>query len=166
MPKVVNDAAVFQAAIRLVVEKGYAGATTKSIADAARISEVTLFRKYGSKAELIKKAVTAAVEASDFISAARYTGDVAADLLRIVRAYQDLADKSGQFFPVLFSEMPRYPELSDLLDIPAKAINTIGGLLTRYQKEGVLKEEHPLHAAAGLLGPISISNLIRISGIQ
>ena len=166
MPKVVDDDSVFQVAIRMVIERGYAGATTKSIAQAAHVSEVTLFRKYGSKAELVKKAVTAAVEASDFAAAARYTGDVTADLLRVVRAYGDLADRSGQFFPVLFSEMPRYPELADLLEIPAGAFGTIGDLFARYQKAGVLRKEHPLHAAAGLLGPISISNMVRLSGAK
>lgn len=38
---------------------------------------------------------------------------------------------------------------------------SIGQLLRRYQTEGVLKEEHPLHAAAGLWGPLMVTNMLR-----
>ena len=52
MPKVVEDEKIYSAAMQTVIERGYSGATTKQIAGAADISEVTLFRKYGSKAEI------------------------------------------------------------------------------------------------------------------
>ena len=59
MPKIVPDATIFRAAIQVVTERGYSGATTRQIAEAAGISEVTLFRKYGNKAELMKQAIAA-----------------------------------------------------------------------------------------------------------
>ena len=51
MPKVIEDEDVYQAVIEVVAEYGYSGATTKQMADAADVSEVTLFRKYGNKAQ-------------------------------------------------------------------------------------------------------------------
>ena len=40
-------------------------------------------------------------------------------------------------------------------------MSVIGRLLARYQAEGVLRPEHPLHAVAALLGPIMVINLMR-----
>ncbi len=54
MPKVIADMQIFQAVMEIIAARGYAGATTRQIAEAAGVSEVTLFRKYGSKAELVK----------------------------------------------------------------------------------------------------------------
>jgi AcrR family transcriptional regulator len=59
MPKVIVDMQIFQAAMAIIAERGYAGATTRQIAEAAGVSEVTLFRKYGTKAELVKSSARA-----------------------------------------------------------------------------------------------------------
>jgi len=58
------------------------------MADAANVSEVTLFRKYGSKVQLVRQAISSIVAQTDFASAAHYTGDISTDLMRVVRAYQ------------------------------------------------------------------------------
>jgi len=161
MPKIIDDYTIFQKSIQKLIEKGYAGATTKTIAAEVGISEVTLFRRYGNKSELIKRAVKSAVETSAFNSASSFTGDVEADLLRVVIAYQELADRGGRFLPALIAEIPRYPELSDLLETPYDMVNKIGKLIVVYQNKGILKQEHPVHAVAGLLGPLNIASMIQ-----
>ncbi len=161
MPKIVNDEQVYNAAMQMVVERGYAGATAKQIAEAAGISEVTLFRKYSSKAELVKQAIMVLTEKVDLQTAAYYSGDVTADLLRVVQAYQAAAEKYGQFFYLILSEIPRYPELAEMLDTPFTMMEHVGQLLARYQAEGVLMEEPPMHGVAGLLGPLISINVIR-----
>ncbi|QTD43092.1 TetR/AcrR family transcriptional regulator [Sporosarcina sp. Te-1] len=45
---------ILEAAIELVSEKGYAAATTKSIADLAGVNEVTIFRHFGNKRGILK----------------------------------------------------------------------------------------------------------------
>ena len=160
MPKIVDDRVIFQAVMQVVAERGYAGATTRQMADAARVSEVTLFRKYGNKAGLVKQAIATLVERSDFASAARYTGDLRADLLRVVRAYQESAAQYGFFFAALFSEVSRQPELVDALDQPLEIFRAIGELVVRYQAEGGLLSEHPAHAVAALLGPMMYAALM------
>jgi len=57
MPKIVEDKTVYRAVLQTVFERGYAGATTKEMAAAADISEVTLFRKFGTKGQLGKQAL-------------------------------------------------------------------------------------------------------------
>ena len=161
MPKIVLDETIYRAAIQIVMERGYSGATTKQIADAAGISEVTLFRKYGNKAQLIKQAIASVTEQIDLRTATTYTGDVAADLLRVAQTYQASAAEFGQFIYTVLLEIPRHPDLADLLDGPLALIGRVGQLLARYQVEGVLVKEHPLQAVAALWGPLMVTNIIR-----
>ena len=103
----------------------------------------------------------AVAEQIDFESAARYTGDVSADLLRVARMYQGSAEKNGLFYYAILLEIPRNPDLAGVIDTPMNMFNHVGQLLARYQEEGVLKQEHPLHAVAALLGPLMITYMIR-----
>jgi AcrR family transcriptional regulator len=161
MPKILEDEQIYQAVVQVVAERGYAGTTTKQMADAADVSEVTLFRKYENKAQLVRQAISYIIEQTDFASSAHYTGDIYADLFRIVQAYQDTAVKHGLFIFALFADLQRYPELLDAMDRPLGIFQSIGALIARYQSEGVLKPEHPLHAVASLLGPLMYIVTIR-----
>lgn len=57
---------ILDAAARVYAQHGFRGATTRRIADAAGVNEVTLFRTFGSKAALIEAALrqTGAVDAA------------------------------------------------------------------------------------------------------
>jgi AcrR family transcriptional regulator len=145
----------------VITERGYAGATTKQMAEAAGVSEVTLFRKYGSKAQLTRQAISEITIQTDFESAVHYTGDVAADLLRIVQKYQDSAVRFGLFFAALLSELQHYPELIESISTPVGIMRSIGRLIERYQENGDLRQEHPLHAVSALLGPLIYTGMIR-----
>jgi AcrR family transcriptional regulator len=161
MPKVIENECVYEAVMQVVLERGYVGATTKQMAEAAGVSEVTLFRKYKNKPELVRQAIAWLMEKIDFVMLASYTGNVEKDLMRMVQAYQDTAVQYGPFFAVILSEVPRNPELTAIVAEPVRGFTSMGGLLARYQDEGVLKSEHPLHALAALLGPLMYSSLVR-----
>lgn len=161
MPKVIEDKIVYKAVMQVVSERGYAGATTKQMADAANISEMTLFRKYGSKAELVKRAILSITEQTDFSSAAQYTGNIHVDFLRVVQAYQDSVIKNGYFFATLFTELSRHPDLLETLDEPIEIFSAIEKLVSRYQKEGTLRQEHSTYFVATLLGPMMYTALMQ-----
>jgi len=160
MPKILEDEQIYQAVMQVVSERGYAGATTKQMADAAHVSEVTLFRKYENKAQLVKQAISFIVEQTDFVSAAQYTGDIHADLVRVVQAYQDTAIKHGLFFAALFSEVSRYPELVDSMGEPFIIFRAISELIARYQADGTLQQESPSLTVAALLGPLMYASMM------
>lgn len=166
MPKIVDDSQIYLAVIQVISERGYSGATTKQMADVADVSEMTLFRKYGNKAELVKQAIAFIIEETDFSSAAHYTGDVHTDLLRVVKAYQDTAVKNGLFIFALFADLARHPELINSMKEPFNIFQSIGALITRYQTEGILLTEHPLHSVAKLLAPLVYISTIRNSKLD
>ena len=160
MPKVIADMQIFRAVMETIAARGYTGATTRQIAEAAGVSEVTLFRKYGSKAELVKRTISALVEQTEFESATQYTSDIHTDLQRVLQAYLEAVILHEHFFFVLFAELSRTPELADSFSKPLGLFQSIGELLSRYQAEGVLKPENPLHGVASLLGPLIYYSMI------
>lgn len=161
MPKILEDERIYRAVMQVVSERGYTGATTKQMAEAADVSEVTLFRKYESKAKLVNQAISHIIAQTNFASSVRYTGDIHSDLLRFVQAYQDTAVKNGLFIFALFADLARHPELINLMKEPFNIFQSFGALIARYQSEGVLKTGHPLHSVAELLAPLIYISTIR-----
>ncbi|MEM7334630.1 MAG: helix-turn-helix domain-containing protein, partial [Chloroflexota bacterium] len=78
MPKVVDQTQIFNAVIELLIKKGYAGTTTKEIAQVAGINEVTLFRRYHSKAQLVIQAVENLANHEMMGDSIQFTGDLEA----------------------------------------------------------------------------------------
>jgi len=62
-----NRERILDAAARVYAEFGFRGATTRRIASAAGVNEVTLFRTFGSKAALIDEAVRCCAAASSLV---------------------------------------------------------------------------------------------------
>ncbi len=160
MPKIISDQAVFDATLKLLVQAGYAGATTKLIAEAAGINEASLFRKYGSKPALISAAIahSAYALAKDEIV---YTGEIETDLRRAAEGYVGTMERHGHLFPVVLSEMARHPELRQSVSGPHAVIRDTASLMARYQQEGVLvTDEEPLQAVASFLGPLIVIRML------
>lgn len=159
MAKLIDDADVFAATIDVLLANGYTGATTKGIAEAASINEVTLFRKYGSKAQLVTAALLH--ERSQMEGQAPiYTGDLQADLLAIVRAYAGASQRQSGLMMLIMAEVARYPELQEALQVPFRIVAHFGRTISRYQQEGRLKPGEPVLVVGALLGPVLVNTLL------
>jgi AcrR family transcriptional regulator len=124
------------------------------------MSEVTLFRKYGSKAELVIAAI--AHEGAIFrLSETGYTGDLRDDLKTIVSLYLEAAEEHGAFFATMLAEMPRHEELRGALDQPLTIMTHIAGIVDRYQVRGLLRPGPPMHIVAALVGPLMTMTLVK-----
>jgi len=55
MKKTDTNKRLLEATLKLISEKGYMGATTREIAQEAGVTELTLFRHFGSKEKLFKE---------------------------------------------------------------------------------------------------------------
>lgn len=160
MAKQIDDAQVFTATVDVLLANGYAGATTKSIAEAAEINEVTLFRKYGSKAGLVRAALQH--ERSQMADeAVAYSGDLRADLLQIVRAYAGASQRQSGLMMLIMAEMARYPELRETLEVPFALVSRFGRIIARYQQAGRLRAGEPVLVVGALLGPVIVNTMLR-----
>jgi AcrR family transcriptional regulator len=153
-----TQAAILEAAFEAVIKYGYDGATTRRIAQIADVNEVTLFRKFGTKAKLLAEVIRREAEAFR-TQAVTYSGDIEADLVAVVSAHRDLIKRRGRMIPVLLAELPRRPELMGLTEGPRMAFQAIAALLCRYQAEGRLGPENPVTAIAALLAPVGLPTL-------
>lgn len=158
MPKVIHDEEVFLAAFQIFVTHGYDGTTTQDIAVAADINEATLFRKYGNKANLIAKAINHQFSTVP-LSELAYTGDLKADLVKLVQAYMDTNRTHGALIPLLLSEVPRHPELRNALDMVLAYLEGIAKIIHQYQTQGFLKGDFSRDCVSVLLGPLAYQQM-------
>jgi len=165
MPKVIDESKIFSAALEILIAHGYEGATTQKIAEIAGVNEVTLFRKFGSKAGLFTKVIDSQLSDTP-LNNLRYTGDLQADLLAIVKAYIKTNERHGNIIPILLIEMPRYLDLQESFNTPLKNLQGIIKIIQKYQKQGELKNESPLSSLTALIGPILVSQMIRHANLK
>jgi AcrR family transcriptional regulator len=149
----VDDDRILDATIAVVIAHGYSGATTRQIATQAGVNEVTLFRRFESKARLVQAAIH-----RDLAQTTRTlqtpTGDLAADLLAVLERYCATFTTHAALPLVIILEVTRNPELADLIEEPAAAQLALRELMASYQADGQLIDEPPAVAVNALLGPL------------
>jgi AcrR family transcriptional regulator len=165
LPKLVDESRIFKVAVDQLMARGYDGATTREIAEAAGVNEVTLFRRYGNKAALFEQAIASRL-ADTPLSQLVYTGDLEADLLSIVRAYLLANEAHGDIIPIILIEASRHPDLRSSMGVPWRNLQGVVGIIQRYQGRGRLERESPLTAISSLLGPVMISQMLRRANLE
>lgn len=106
---------ILEAAFNVFAEYGFRGATTRRIADAAGVNEVTLFRRFKSKTALIN-------EAAQLYTQRRATGafpEVPQDPLRELTewcaAQLDHLERSRGIIRKCMAELEEHPEMADCM---------------------------------------------------
>ncbi|GAA5333989.1 MULTISPECIES: TetR/AcrR family transcriptional regulator [Thermus] len=151
------EARLFQAALELLAERGYRGATTKEVARRAGVSEVTLFRRYGSKEALFRKAVVAFFPQGFLERLPEEGAPLAEGLSALLEAYLELLKAHQVLLPKLLAELLRHPEL--LSEGPPRglglALGRIVGFFRAKQEAGLLRpDEPPEELALAFVGPL------------
>lgn len=97
---------LLSAAIELIAEKGYNGVSTKEIAAAAGLNEVTLFRHFGSKQNLFEAAIDRFhyTEEMKKLFNEKLIWDLHADLLLIGRTYHETMNRNRKMIQIYLKE--------------------------------------------------------------
>jgi AcrR family transcriptional regulator len=158
--ELVTDERMFDAALTVLAQRGYAGATTRRIAESAGVNEATLFRRFGDKRQLILAAIHA-----DLARLARvgltFSGDLEADLIRVVEYYSDLYQHRDGLVGVLLLEGARNPDVAALIKEPLASLSRLGEVFARYQHEGLMAPEPAEFAVQALLAPLLLTAVLR-----
>jgi len=128
-----NKSKLMLATIDLMAEKGYKGVSTKEIAAAAGVSEMTLFRNFGSKKNLLDQAVDHyhySIEMTNMF-AEKVIWDLGADLLVISQMYHEIMNRNRKLFLIVLSDN----ELAEIREKAQKHPKTLLELLTNYFEE-------------------------------
>lgn len=115
---------ILDAAIKVFSEEGYAGATTRKIAQEANITEITLFRKFQTKENLLKEVFIRqqnSISTLNKLSKMSKNGDIIKDLNSLAKKVikntgcEEKDSISSRFMFMLFEEGRRRPEIAKIL---------------------------------------------------
>ncbi|MFC7392179.1 TetR/AcrR family transcriptional regulator [Scopulibacillus cellulosilyticus] len=126
------------AAIELMSEKGYKAVTTKEIAKAAGVSEMTLFRCFGSK----KNILDCAVDKFSFsmpikkVFEENIIWDLEKDLSMLCKVYKDVLKQNRKVYLLFFRESKNIPELKEkiIYNNPLKLKKMLMRYFTKMQE--------------------------------
>jgi AcrR family transcriptional regulator len=145
---------IIDAAAEVGSKVGYAKATTKAIAEAAGVNEVTLFRHFGTKENLFSAAIeqyggpamAPAIEA-------QLTGDYRQDLMTLGNILMNVLLERREMLRLLLCESAHIPEVKTVLARnPRELRQMIARYLESQMKKGTIKEQHPEALAQAFLG--------------
>jgi len=145
---------ILLAAAQVFAEKGYARATTRTLAAAAGVNEVTLFRHFGSKQNLFAAvieqfggpAVTTALER-------QLTGDCGQDLRTIGIHLLHLLLERGDAMRLMLCEASHFPEVQEVMvQNPRQIRRMLAAYITGQIERGQLRPVHPEVAAQAFSG--------------
>lgn len=162
---------ILDAALKVFASEGYAGTTTRKIAQEANVTEMTLFRKFQTKENLLKKVLKKNTE-TYFKPDSLFPIDKDADLdtslqslgHNIAQAMKNKIgdDKQRMFSLMLLEEGRKRPEI-------AEALSSLGQMflkrLSEYFeiqiKNGKMRNINPQTAALTFLSYFSYTSLLR-----
>lgn len=158
MPKTVDLNRIHQSALQVFVERGYEAATTKEIAERASVNEATLYRRFNTKAELIRTALTHELANSPF---AQLNGsdDVHSDMVMIVKAYIETFDAFGAVVMVLLVEVVRTPEIQGATAALLPNLQNAARIIARHQASGKITPGNPVSKLMTLIAPIAMMEI-------
>jgi AcrR family transcriptional regulator len=145
---------IISAAAEVGSKVGYSKATTKIIAKAAGVNEVTLFRHFGSKENLFSAAIEQyGGPALVPIIQSQFTGDYRTDLNMVGNFFLDIMVARKEMLHLMLCESANIPEVRTVLARNPRELRQMLAQYLRSQMEkGVIKEQHPEVLAQAFLG--------------
>jgi AcrR family transcriptional regulator len=134
-----------------IAEQGFRGATTKNIAAAAGVSEVTLFRHFSTKMALFVAVLEAYSSLSVFNDElkARLTWNLEEDLTMIASMFLGMTDANTLAMLTSITESLRYPELRELVaEAPRQQLVFMSWYLSEQMRRGACRELPNVELAA------------------
>ena len=145
---------IIEAAVEIGSKVGYVRATTKAIAEAAGVNEITLFRHFGNKANLFSAAIeqyggpalAPAIEA-------QLTGDYRQDLMILGNFFLEILLERREMLRLLLCESAHIPEVRTVLARnPCELRKMLARYLHSQMEKGIIKGRHPEAMAQAFLG--------------
>ena len=135
---------ILRAASRVFAEKGYARATTRALAAAAGINEVTLFRHFGNKQNLFAAVIDEyAASAMTASLEGKLTGVYEEDLVVMGTHLLQALFERGDAVRLMLCEATHFPEVRQVLaQNPRQLRQVLAGYLERQMKRGQVRRLH------------------------
>lgn len=145
---------IMDAASQLFSEKGYAGSTTREIAEVAGVNEVTLFRHFGTKEKLVKAIMDkyGGLAIAENIEE-KLSGDYQSDLMFIGQMMMKVMMERNDAMRMAICESGNFPEFQEIVRENPRQLRL---MLARYFKNqmehNVIQKAYPEVLAQAFLG--------------
>ena len=162
---------ILEAALRIFASEGYTGATTRRIAEEANVAEVTLFRKFHSKENLLREVLfknRAAFSSLDHLFQPENDSDLEIDLRilgkNVSKAMKDNKEDSKRrmLMFMLFEEGRRRPEVAEILSSVFQInITRLSEYFELQIKNGKMRNINPRSASITFVSYFVYTSLVR-----
>lgn len=144
--------ALLDVTARLFSECGWRGTTTRRIAEAAGVNEVTLFRHFGSKDALLREAIERAAGSAPVTGLPSEPRQLRVEITGWARAIHAHVVEQGPMIRGCLAEFEERPELAPVsCDGPLQAMNAMVAYLTRARANGMIATEGSIEGATMML---------------
>jgi AcrR family transcriptional regulator len=160
-----THARLIKAATEVFAALGIAGATTREIARVAGVNEVTLFRHFQSKEQLLAAVVQRmiALQAEALANQEEWTGDLHIDLLHYAWVYNNMLEEHEALVRMFIGEAKRHPEAA--LQVLREAVLPLREKLIAYLRNGIeqgnVRPEVDLQPAVDMFTGMLLSGMLR-----
>lgn len=130
---------ILAATVQLMAEKGYKSVTIKEIAAASSVSEMTVFRIFGTKKAILDAIIDNYLYTMPLEQTIKekITYDLESDLLMISRLYHEALKKNKQVYLISIMERNTMPEIHlSVHKNAAKFLNVVIDYLKAMQQKG------------------------------
>jgi len=145
---------IMEAATKLFSEKGYAGATTRAIAEMAGVNDVTLFRHFGTKENLAQEIMDqlgGPAIATDLQH--QFSGNYLQDLTFFGRAMLSVMSERSNEMRMAICEAGNFPEFREIVaENPRQLRKILAGYFERQMEAGIMRKGIPELLAQAFLG--------------
>jgi AcrR family transcriptional regulator len=137
---------IIDAALEQLYERGYAGTTTRAIAQEAAVNEVTLFRHFGSKRNLFMAVIDRETDIGEEMTDHDFgfTGDLDVDLRMVGEQMAFHMVSRSKLIKIILMEATRDP---DIWEHVSKTPLAVIGYITKYfemlKDQGKVREGDP-----------------------
>lgn len=147
---------ILNAAAGIFAQHGFRGSTTRRIADAAGVNEITIFRQFGSKEALIREAMQHLTQSSNLSTLPEKPVDPERELTAWSESFIQHLRLRSSIIRKTMSELEERPEMSECASyVPRQASNDLCEYLTALKRQGTIGVDfEPKTAAAMLMGAI------------
>ena len=143
---------LLKAAAEVFSQHGFRGSTTRRIADAAGVNEVTLFRYFGSKEALLQEAIANTSNGSTATTLPETPVDPDKELTEWCGLMIEQLHAKRSIIRKCMGEMEERPEMiTTAVSTPVRASNDLSTYLRKLKSSGLAHTEFDVAAAASML---------------
>jgi AcrR family transcriptional regulator len=144
--------AILNAAVQVFSQHGFRGSTTRRIADAAAVNEVTIFRYFGSKEALLQEAIVASEEQAFLSSLPAEPVKPLEELSEWSNAIVRHLEGRRSVIRKCMGEMEERPELTARAsEFPTRATNELCSYFRKLKSLGFTHDEFEPTVASSML---------------